>query len=174
MRVRGWVTFLKCERQSRSQAPSSESMPLVPCPSLETQRITKKLCVLAVIYTTGDRNFITLTTMLKQLHTTVMEPDPHQCPPTDDKCAPLKHIFQTLFVYAIELATVSYGRTVQLSQKICHRPFRPKKTIRALDVFSIRDWVVGPIELYFQTCSLIIYFQNKHMDNAIYCLRTKV
>lgn len=97
---------------------------------LETQKLTKELCVLIVIYTTGDWNFITLITKLKLFHIKVTEPDPEQCLPMDDKCATFKHIFHTFFVYHIELANISHGRTVKFSQKTWPRPFRPKETLR--------------------------------------------
>ena len=62
----------------------------------------------------------------------ILEPDPHRYLPVDDKCATLKLSFHTLFVYRIKLVDISHGRTVTFSQKTCHQPFRPRKTIRLL------------------------------------------
>ena len=57
----------------KTQASGKCCGPIHDSSSVGNQKITKKLCVLTVIYTTGDRNFITLITKLKWLRIKAMD-----------------------------------------------------------------------------------------------------
>lgn len=141
---------------------------------LETQKITKELCVLIVIYTTGDWNFITLITKLKLFHIKVTEPDPEQCLPMMINVL-LSNIFSIPFLCIIlNLQTLVMAGLWSSVRRPGPGRSGQKKHLGCLCVFFIHIWDVEPIELYFESFSLMICFQNKYMDNAIYCLRTKV
>ena len=127
-----------------------------------------------VIYTTGDRNFITLITKLKWLHIKAVD-QIHTSAYLRMINVLLENIFSIPFwcIILSSQTSVTAGPTAPLSQRAA-MTVQTTSDSEGVCVVPTHSWEASPMELNLQTSSLIVCFQNKYMDSVIYCLRVKV
>ena len=86
----------------------------------------------------------------------------------------LENIVSIPFLYIILSLQTSVTARLCCSVKDLPRAVEAKSHSEGVCVLSAHSWDVDSMELYLQMSSLILRFQNKYMDNGIYCVRIKV